>query len=170
MSEETTNADNDEAFRATRRMEASSTVQTYMGWSAGASLLPIPAVDLAAVTLLQLKMVADLASIYQVPFSRNLVKTIIAALLGSALPMTLARGVSSLVKSIPGVGTAVGMLGGPAFTTASTYAIGRVFIQHFEAGGNILNFDPEAMRDYFKKEFDSGMSQAKAENKNTKAA
>lgn len=138
-----------------RRHEASSIIKTYMGWSAGAAFLPLPYVDLAAVTAIQVKMVADLAAIYEVPFSRNAVKSIVAGLIGSTLPSALARGASSLIKAIPGVGTFLGAVTAPAFSTASTYAIGRVFVQHFEAGGNILNFDPEAMRDHFKAEFEA---------------
>jgi uncharacterized protein (DUF697 family) len=150
-----------------RRHEASNIIKTYMGWSAGAGLLPVPYVDLATVTGLQIKMVADLANVYNVPFSRNAVKSIIAGLLGSILPSTLARGASSLVKAIPGVGSVLGMLSAPAFNTASTYAVGKVFVQHFEAGGNILNFDTDGMREHFKKEFEEGAASAKDSDKKT---
>lgn len=154
-----------EEVLAARRVEASSIVNTYMGWSAGASFIPLPFADLAAVTLVQIKMVADLAKLYEVPFSRNVVKTIIAGLLGSLVPAGLARGASSLIKAIPGIGTVLGVLTAPVFTTASTYAVGKVFIQHFEAGGNVLNFDPEAMREHFKAEFEEGVSKASATTK-----
>lgn len=155
---------------AARRVEASSIVNTYMGWSAGASFIPLPWVDLAAVTLIQIKMVGDLASLYQVPFSRNVVKTIVAGLLGSLVPAGLARGASSLLKAVPGIGTILGVLTAPVFTTASTYAIGKVFIQHFEAGGTVLNFDPDAMREHFKEEFEEGVSKASGKSGSKAAA
>jgi uncharacterized protein (DUF697 family) len=148
-----------------RRQEASSVIKTYMGWSAGAAFLPIPYVDLAAVSAIQVKMVADLATIYDVPFSRNAIKSIVAGLIGSTLPSALARGTSSFIKAIPGVGTFLGAVTAPAFSSASTYAIGRVFVQHFEAGGNVLNFDPEAMRDHFKAEFASAPAEDRAKAK-----
>jgi len=154
---------------AARRDEASGIVNTYMGWSAGASFIPLPWVDLAAVTLVQIKMVGDLANLYQVPFSRNVVKTIIAGLLGSLVPAGLARGASSLLKAVPGIGTILGVLTAPVFTTASTYAIGKVFIRHFEAGGTVLNFDPDSMRDHFKDEFEEGVTAASGKG-STKAA
>ena len=150
----------DETIEA-RRHEASSIIKTYMGWSAGAAFLPVPYLDLAAVTALQIKMVADLAAVYEVPFSRNVVKTIIAGLLGSVLPSTLARGLSSFIKAIPGIGTFLGVITAPAFSTASTYAVGKVFVQHFEAGGNVLNFDADAMREHFKHEFESAVAEDK---------
>lgn len=146
-----------------RREEASKAVKTYMAWSTGASLIPVPLVDLATVTGLQIKMVSRLAAIYEIPFSPNIAKSVIGALISSILPVSVARGTSSLIKAIPGVGAILGALTAPAFTTASTYALGRVFIQHFEAGGTLLNFDPDAMRDHFKSEFDKGTKETAAE-------
>ncbi|GAB6041496.1 YcjF family protein [Endothiovibrio diazotrophicus] len=165
MADEVLTPNADDQMRTRRQDEARSIIQTYMGWSAGASFLPVPLVDLAAVTGVQIKMVADIAALYQVPFSANVVKTIIAGLVGSALPYTLTRSATSLVKSIPLVGTAMGLLTGPALTVASTYAIGRVFIQHFESGGNLFNFDPDAMRAYYRSEFEKGVEQATEEQK-----
>lgn len=160
----------DDATIDARRQEASHIIKIYMGWSAGAAFLPVPFLDLAAVTGLQVKMVADLAAVYDQPFSRNAVKSIIAGLLGSVVPSTLARGASSLVKAIPGVGSFLGAVTAPAFATASTYAIGKVFVQHFEAGGNILNFDADAMRSYFKDEFDSAVASEQTKKATEKAA
>jgi len=44
----------------------------------------------------------------------------------------------------------------PLFTGASTYAIGNLFIRHFESGGTLLNMDPQKMREHFKEEFENG--------------
>jgi uncharacterized protein (DUF697 family) len=71
-----------------------------------------------------------------------------------------------LVKSVPGIGSVLGAVTGPALASAATYAIGKVFTQHFEAGGNILNFDANAMRNYFKEQFDGAI----ASDRNKKAA
>lgn len=146
-----------------REAEASRIVKGYIGWTAGAGLIPLPWVDLVAITAIQVKMVADLAALYNVPFSRNIVKSIIAALLGSVIPGGLTKATSSLIKSIPVVGTTVGLFTMPIFASASTYAVGRVFIQHFEAGGNLLSFDVEGMRQHFKAEFEEA-SASEAEN------
>lgn len=153
-----------------RHESTSNTIKIYTGWSAGASLIPAPLVDLAAVTGVQIKMVHELSKAYDIPFSRNAVKTIIASLLGSALPATLARGMSSLIKAIPGVGSILGSLSAPVFTTASTYAVGKVFVKHFEMGGNLLDFDTEAMRGYFKEEFESSAAAEKSGGKSQSKA
>jgi hypothetical protein len=38
--------------------------------------------------------------------------------------------------------------------------LGKVLIQHFEAGGTFLDFDPEKVKDYFKAQFEEGRKQA----------
>jgi uncharacterized protein (DUF697 family) len=140
-----------------RQREAMSIVNTYMGWTSGASLLPAPLVDIALVTMIQIKMVADLAKLYEVPFSKNIAKTIIAGLLGSLVPVGLVRGTSSLLKAIPGVGSLLGIISAPAFTSASTYAIGKLFIQHFENGGSLMDFDVKSKSGEFKEEFEGAV-------------
>lgn len=144
----------------TRQAEANRIVNSYLGWSAGAGLIPFPIVDMVLITGMQIKMVASLAALYGVPFSRNVVKSVIAGLVGSVVPGGLTRLSSSLIKSVPGVGTVLGMFAFPVFASASTYAVGKVFIQHFESGGNLLSFDSAAMREHFRREFAAGATQA----------
>ena len=47
----------------------------------------------------------------------------------------------------------------PAFNAAATYALGRVFIQHFECGGTILDLDPDKVREHFRREFEAAHRQ-----------
>jgi hypothetical protein len=42
------------------------------------------------------------------------------------------------------------------FCGASTYAVGKIFVRHFESGGTFLNFNPEQVKEAFQKEFDDG--------------
>jgi len=153
-----------------RQHEALAIVKSYIGWSAGASLIPLPWVDLGAVSLIQVKMVADLAKLYEVPFSKNIVKTVIGSLLGTAAPLTGTRYLSSYIKSVPVVGSLLGTFTAPVFTSASTYAVGKVFVAHFESGGTVLNFNVDAMRGYFKKQFGAGVEESSgaAEEKSSK--
>ena len=62
----------------------------------------------------------------------------------------------SLVKLIPGLGTVIGGATASVAGAAATYALGRVFTQHFDQGGTLLDFDPISSREYFQKEFESG--------------
>ena len=44
----------------------------------------------------------------------------------------------------------------PAAAGASTYAVGQVFIQHFESGGTFLDFDPDKVKAYFAEQVEKG--------------
>src|SRR5262249_16062257 len=132
-------------------------VRKYMYWSMGAGLIPLPYVDIAAVTGVQIKMLADLASHYGIPFSKNRGKEIVAALIGGTLPGPIAGSMlGSAVKMVPVVGPIVGGVSVPLLSGATTYAVGKVFIQHFESGGTFLDFDPTKVKEHFQEEFEKG--------------
>ena len=54
-----------------KQQEAVKTVKRYMWWSMGAGLVPVPVLDLAAVSGVQLKMLAEISRIYDVPVSEK---------------------------------------------------------------------------------------------------
>ncbi|MCK9305094.1 MAG: YcjF family protein [Bacteroidales bacterium] len=137
-------------------------VKKYMWWSMGAGLIPVPLVDIAAVSAVQLKMIKDMSDIYGVKFSENKGKSILSALLGSIVPNSLARGgVGSILKMLPVVGSVMGGVSMSLFSGASTYAVGKAFVQHFESGGTFLDFDPVKVKDYFFSKFEEGKEIAK---------
>lgn len=136
-----------------RLEKANALVRRYSYWSAGFGLIPIPVVDLAAITGTQVKMVHGLSQIYGREFSEDAVRAAIGALVGAAVPVAVGAGAVSALKTVPMLGQIAGTLALPALALASTVAVGRVFVQHFEAGGTLLDFDPEKMRSYFEAEF-----------------
>jgi uncharacterized protein (DUF697 family) len=123
-----------------------ATIRKYMYWSMGAGLIPIPALDVAAVMAIQLNMVAALAEEHQQDFSRETGRAFVAALVCGSLPTAMAGPLARLLKAIPIIGQTAGALAMPALAGASTYAVGKVFVQHFESGGTFANFDPEHAR------------------------
>ena len=150
-----------------RVSEAQSTIKNHVIGSMGISLVPIPLVDLVALTGIQLKMLHSLARIYRVPFSENLGKSLIVSLVGGVMPTSTAMTLASLTKAIPGLGTATGMVSVSVLGGATTYAIGNVFMQHFESGGTLLDFDPKQMREYFATKLREGKQVATSLRKNT---
>src|SRR5512140_213709 len=128
-----------------------------MWWSMGAGLIPVPWVDLAAVAGVQLKLLAEISKIYGVPFQENAGKAAISSLVGFVLPHAMAFGaIGSLLKVIPVVGVLAGSPAMGLFAGAYTWALGRVFIQHFESGGTFLSFKPEEVKEYFQAQFEEG--------------
>ncbi len=142
--------------------KARKIVKEYMWWAMGAGLVPIPIVDVATVTAVQLKMLLKLAKHYNIPFSKNRGKAIIASLVSTLSATTISKGfLSSTVKTVPIVGTLTAPFIMPTISASVTYSIGIIFIQHFESGGTFLDFDPEKTRDFFKLQFDEGLKNIK---------
>lgn len=151
--------------RVERAYEAHDMVKNYVFGAMAIAAVPLPLVDLAAVTGLQVKMVHSIANKYEVPFSQNVVKSLIAALTGGVLTATTATSISSLVKVVPFIGQAAGFIGGAVMFGATTYAIGKVFIEHFESGGTFLDFEPENMKAHFQQLFEEGQKFATQNSK-----
>ncbi|MFL6798333.1 MAG: YcjF family protein [Xanthobacteraceae bacterium] len=138
---------------------AAKLVEKFAMWSGAAGLIPLPVIDVAAVAGLQLQLVRRLSEMYNVAFAENRGKSIIASLMGSMIPATSGMGVASLLKSVPVLGTAIGTLTMSGVSAAATYAIGKVFIQHFASGGTLLDFDPPDYREFLKGQKDKWSSQ-----------
>lgn len=119
-------------------------------------MAPVPLLDLAGISAVQVELVRALAKKYGVPFRADVVKTIIGSLVGSVVPLALAPAAASLAKFIPLIGwtaswVSLSLLGG-----ASTYAIGNVFWSHFQSGGALLDFDTEKVRSSFQSKVQEG--------------
>src|SRR5215472_12597054 len=84
-----------------RDQAASKLVDRFSLWSGVAGLVPVPVVDVLAVGGLQLQMLRRLSQIYDVEFSENRGKALIAALAGCMIPATSGMGAASALKAIP---------------------------------------------------------------------
>jgi uncharacterized protein (DUF697 family) len=133
---------------------ASQLVDRFSVWSGAAGLIPVPLIDIAAVAGVQLQMLRKLSEIYEVPFSDNRGKSIIASIAGAIIPAstatTTAMTFGSLIKGIPVIGTTVGALTMPVYAACATFVIGKVFMKHFSSGGTLLDFNPPDYREFIK--------------------
>ncbi len=133
-----------------RAEQASKLVDRFATWSGVAGLVPIPIVDLVAVGGLQVQMLRRLSQIYNVPFSENRGKALISSLLGAMIPTASGLGAADALKAIPIVGTIISAFITPGLAAGATYAIGKVFIQHFASGGTLLDFNPPDYREFLR--------------------
>ena len=124
-------------------------------------LVPVPVFDMVAVVATQLKMIHALSRVYGVKFTENIAKSIVLSLIGGILPVGAAASVGSLLKTIPGLGSLAGSASVSLLAGALTFAVGKVFVQHFESGGTLLDFDPSKVRDRFREEFQRGKAAAR---------
>jgi uncharacterized protein (DUF697 family) len=150
VAEETIGSETAELTGEQREEFASKLVDRFALWSGAAGLIPVPLIDVAAVGGVQVQMLRRLSQIYGVPFSDNRGKAVIASLAGSMIPATSGLGAASALKGVPVIGTTVGALMMPALSAGATYAIGKVFIQHFRSGGTLLDFNPPDYREFIK--------------------
>ncbi len=132
-----------------RRGAAGDLVRQYVCYSASLGALPLPLLDLAGLTGVQFALLYKLAGLYEVPFSKEAARSVIGALAGGGGAAVMARPVWSLLKAVPVVGLFAGGMTFSIVGGASTYALGMVFIRHFESGGTLLTFDLAAVKDQF---------------------
>jgi len=131
---------------------AQEIVKTHLLLAVGGGLIPLPFVDFAAVTGVQVNMVRSLSKLYRKDFNEQIGKSLVTALVGTSL----ARMAASAVKTIPILGSILGTATQAVLSGASTYAVGQVFIHHFDKGGSLTDFSPEDLKEKYKAEFERG--------------
>jgi uncharacterized protein (DUF697 family) len=117
--------------------KANKIVKNHVLCAMGAGLIPIPLVDIASVTAIQVDALKSLAELHGVDASDGNMKAIVTGLAGS----TLARLGASAIKLVPGIGSAVGGLTMAGLSGASTYAICHVAQNHFKTKGTFIDFN-----------------------------
>ena len=150
-----------ELLAAERQTAANSLIKNYVIAATGLGLIPMPLVDLGGFMALQIKLVHGLAKHYGVPFKENVGKSLITSLLSGAGSVVAVMGLSSIAKTVPGLGTLGGGASVAITAGALTYAVGQVFAKHFALGGTLLDFDPKEMRDLFKRKLQEGKDAVK---------
>jgi uncharacterized protein (DUF697 family) len=133
-----------------RDQAASKLVDRFSVWSGVAGLIPVPVVDVLCVGGVQVQMLRRLSQMYDVEFSENRGKALIAALAGTMIPATSGMGAASALKAIPVVNLLAAGFVMPVLSAGATYAIGKAFIQHFQSGGTLLDFNPPDYREFIK--------------------
>jgi len=140
---------------------ASGIINKHMYWSVATGMIPIPIIDVAAVTAIQLDMLKQLSRHYDSDYSEVQGKSWIGSLTTNTMSSLLVRAGVSAIKTIPVVGTAIGVTSMAILSGASTYAIGHVFVRHFEAGGTMVNFDTDKYKIYYVQKMNEGKLYAK---------
>lgn len=146
-----------------RRFKAENLIKNHVMAAGAMSVVPLPLLDVAAITVVQLRMIQKLAAMYGKSFSERPVRNTIAGLAGGVIGH--GAGVIaalSLAKAIPGVGWVLGMVSLPVVVGASSYAIGRVYLRHFEEGGSIYDISVDNAKSYYNEQLEKGKQIAEA--------
>lgn len=140
---------------ALKQTEAQNIVKNNIISSMASGLIPIPLFDIISLTNVQFHMIQTLAEHYEVPVD-NISRSLITSLISGTLPVVSVLGAGSILKSIPGIGSLAGSGSVSVISGAISYAVGQVFIRHFEQGGTLKDFDSSSAKDYFLEQFQSG--------------
>lgn len=155
MATETSQVPPSELDPQVRLSQADAIIHRNVLWALGAGVVPLPLADVLAVSAVQIKLLKELSELYGVTFRQELAKKLIGSLLVGIGGVGVGTAIGlSLAKLIPVFGHAAGLVTVPVTAGAFTHAIGRVFVMHFESGGTLLDFDPQRMREHFRKEFE----------------
>lgn len=138
-------------------------IHTHVALAVGAGVIPLPFIDLAAVTAVQIDMLQELSRFYGQDLSRNQLRTFATAVTGSSL----ARLGASVVKSIPGIGSLIGGVSMSVLSGASTFAVGEVAKQ--QLAGDFHGFDVNAAKDAYGHEYERGKEYAKSVERENKS-
>jgi uncharacterized protein (DUF697 family) len=137
-----------------QRVLADQTVVNWSQWASVAGFVSIPVVDFLAISGLQLKMIAELCKVYDVPFKSKIARSILSAFATSGLTSYTGSTLSSaFIRYVPYVGTSISMVTQPAIAYATTYALGAVFIKHFESEGTLTSFSVKKLKEFYDAEY-----------------
>jgi len=132
-------------------------IRKHVLWASAAGAVPVPLLDIAAVTAIQLDMLRALCKAYEVLYSSVKGKALISAIGGSIM----ARYWASFLKGIPGIGAVLGSFSMSIMSGASTYALGKVFEKYLKEEGSLDTIDPTEAKQMFKEEFSKGRTFAR---------
>lgn len=141
-----------------RNQRANEVIKEHVIGALSLGLLPVPVVDLVIITVIQLRMLRQLSALYGVPYSRPLARMAIGMVLGALVPVKTTVLAASLLKLIPGFGSLIAGSTSSVTAGAIVYASGRVFVGHFEKGGNLVDFEIDRVREALHEGFAEGLT------------
>ncbi|MGB1240958.1 MAG: DUF697 domain-containing protein [Chitinophagales bacterium] len=147
-----------------KRKLAQEIISKHTYIAVGTGLIPIPLVDIVILSTVQANMISELCDAYRVSYEKSIDKVLMTSVAGGALP----KFAGSLIKAVPGIGSLIGGVFRAGFSAASTYAIGEVFIRHFEEGGNMQNFNFYLFQDYYQEVFEKGKAYVESTQKKSR--
>ena len=150
------------------RSRGEDLARLYANWAAASGGIPVPLIDMAIITGVQVKLVASLAKLYGVSLSKHRARTALLSITGGgtavaaggvaklALPGTISL-FGSASKSAIGFGTVLGSIALGAFAYSSTILIGRLFMDAFEKSISFSKKEVDNIAERYSKEINSTM-------------
>lgn len=135
--------------------KADSIVKSNVAQAMAMGLIPVPLLDVVALTNIQFKMVDDLIKLYGIRYT-HIERAVVRSFILGMLPVVAVTGLGSTFKVLPGIGSFVGSASISMMAGSVTYATGKVFVQHFSTGGTLQDFNLTKAKQHFMREFRRG--------------
>ena len=119
----------------TTQERADELIQNHVAGAAAAAAIPLPLLDLVAVTAVQLSLMRRLGRLYGAEVGVDPAGAFGVGLFGALLP----RVAASALKILPGIGTIGGAVAQSALSGATTWALAQSMRDRLERGA----LDPE---------------------------
>jgi uncharacterized protein (DUF697 family) len=117
---------------AKRRVFADRIVEQNGTLAALSGLAPLPAVNVAGVAAIIMRMLKQLSGLYQVQFERDRTRSFVISILGGAAPTGLGAATVATIGLVAPAPAFLGLAVSALTAAAVTRAIGEVFIESFE--------------------------------------
>ncbi|MEP7310607.1 MAG: DUF697 domain-containing protein [Acidobacteriota bacterium] len=131
-----------------RRSGAMKIVRRYVLISAGAGLITLPIVDVSALAAVHVALIKELTECYGHEFSEHAARNIVIAIGASLIPGSIGSILGrKLLRALPFVDPVTALATMSGFSAFVSYSLGRIFVEHFERGGTLENFDVEHLHD-----------------------
>lgn len=140
-------------YRMKSHIRAESIVKNFALGALSSLLVPTLLAEWVLLPAIQLVLIRKLCDIYGQKFVINAAKAKISIFLSWLFILSTADAFSVVLRHVPFIGTSWRRVSTALIGSASTYAIGKVFILHFESGGTLLSLDPEKTRQYYSQQF-----------------
>ena len=135
------------------RLNAERIVRRCALGTLSALLVPTLLAEWVLLPALQLLLIHKLCDSYGQKFVLNAAKAKTTLFLSWLFILSTTDACSVVLRHLPLIGTGWRRVGTALIGSASTYAIGKVFILHFESGGTLLSLDPTKMWQYYTEQF-----------------
>jgi uncharacterized protein (DUF697 family) len=145
-----------------REDQAEAVIKKHMLLAMAGGAIPVPILDLAAVTAVQLDMLKGLAQVYDVPFDAGSARAFVTSLTSTLAGNLVARIGASALKIIPGVGSLLGGVAQVVVTGASTYAVGNLFRRIFRDGERLESISVDLVREETRAYYEKGVDLARS--------
>jgi uncharacterized protein (DUF697 family) len=119
---------------AERRLQlAFKIVDRHKMYAGLGGLVPMPAVNVASVTAINLRMVKVLSDLYGIAFERDKMRSIVLGLMGGATPTGLAAATATTLSFAAPFAGAFGLVVSTVVAATLTRRIGLYFVERFES-------------------------------------